>query len=125
MCYVSETKPKDLVDGAVKGLVDTLGDPYCQYLKEYEEIDNEIKGYYVGLGLSFEVQNNRLVVTAPILGTPAYKAGIVPKDIIVKIDGKSTEGMSHSEAISLMRGKVGKKVKLTIVRSNVLDPINF
>ncbi|GHT33617.1 peptidase S41 [Endomicrobiia bacterium] len=125
--YVSETKPEDLAVGAIKGVVAALKDPYCQYMeeKEYEKFKNELEGYYVGIGLISKVQNDRLVVILPMLGTPAYKAGILPKDIIIKIDGKSTKGMPYSEAVSLMRGKVGKKVKLTIVRSDVLNPMEF
>ncbi|GHT53669.1 peptidase S41 [Endomicrobiia bacterium] len=127
LCYIAETKPEDLAVGAVKGVVAALKDPYCQYMeeKEYEKFKNELEGYYVGIGLFSEVQNDRLVVIVPVPGTPAYKAGILPKDIIIKIDGKSTKGMPYSEAVSLMRGKAGKKVKLTIVRSDVLNPMEF
>ncbi|GHT58581.1 peptidase S41 [Endomicrobiia bacterium] len=123
--YVSETKSEDLAVGAIKGVVAALNDPYSQYMED-EEFKNEIEGYYVGIGLRSEVRSDdRLVVIAPVPGTPAYKAGIFPKDIIIKIDGKSTEGMPYIEAVSLMRGKAGKKVKLTIVRSGVLNPIEF
>ncbi|GHT39016.1 hypothetical protein AGMMS49593_09350 [Endomicrobiia bacterium] len=112
--YFEEINPEDLGDGIIGGLIGILDDGYSNYFKENNEVYNLLEGYYVGLGLSFEVQNNRLVVTAPILGTPAYKAGILPEDMIIKIDGKSTEGMSHSEAVSLMRGKAGKKLSLQL-----------
>jgi carboxyl-terminal processing protease len=121
--YVLQTKPKDLVVGAIKGVVATL-DPFSCYMdeKEYKKRKDETEGYYTGIGLY--IMNNNLTVL-PIPGTPACKAGILPKDRIIKIDGKPAVGMSNSEATGLMRGKVGKEVKLTILRCNVLDPIEF
>ncbi|GHT48700.1 hypothetical protein AGMMS49936_11320 [Endomicrobiia bacterium] len=66
-----------------------------------------------------------MVVVTPIPGTPADRAGILSVDIITKIDGKSTKGMSSDKAINFLRGEVGKSVKLTVVRSGVANPIVF
>jgi carboxyl-terminal processing protease len=120
--YVSQTKPKDLIEGAIKGIAATL-DPFSGYMdeKKYKEMKKKTEGSYGGIGLYVDT---RLTVL-PMPDTPACKAGIVPKDRIIKIDGKSTVGMTSDEAAGLMRGKVGKKIKLTIVRYNVLDPIEF
>jgi carboxyl-terminal processing protease len=126
--YVSETKPEDLVVGAVKGAVSTLKDPNSRYMgeKAYKKHKSEMKGSYGGVGIIIRLENNDgITVILPMHDTPAYKAGILPGDRIVKIDEKSTIDMSSDEASDLMRGKPGKKVKLTVARDNVVDPIEF
>lgn len=125
--YISETKSEKLVDGAIEGAVAALIDPYNYYMKEeeYSAFKDALAGGYTGIGLCPEVRNDRLVVVTSIPGSPAHKAGILPGDTIIKIDEKSTKGMSGNKAISLMRGEVCKKVKLTIIRSGVVDPVTF
>ena len=124
--YVDETKPKDLVTSAIKGMVQTL-DPYSQFMDEkaYKEMKTETQGSFGGVGLRITMQDNILTVLTPIPDTPAYFAGILPDDKIVKIDDKSTEGMSTDEAVKLMRGNPGTKVKLTISRKGVKDELEF
>ena len=124
--YVDETKPKDLVTSAIKGMVQTL-DPYSQFMdeKSYKEMKTETQGSFGGVGLRITMQDNILTVLTPIPDTPAYFAGILPDDKIVKIDDKSTEGMSTDEAVKLMRGNPGTKVKLTISRKGVKDELEF
>ncbi len=115
--YVDETKPKELVMGAISGIVKTL-DPYSQFMDEkgYKEMKTETQGSYGGIGLRITMQDNILTVLTPIPDTPAYFAGILPDDKITKIDTVSTEGMSSDEAVKLMRGNPGTKVVLTIFR---------
>jgi carboxyl-terminal processing protease len=124
--YVSKTNPKDLAVGAIKGVVATL-DPFSQYMEEkaYKEIKNETEGAYSGVGLRIMVKNGFITVVSPLIGTPAYRAGILPEDRIVKINDKSAIEMSSDEAVDLMRGKAGKKVKIVISRDNSLDEIEF
>lgn len=124
--YVSETNPKDLAIGAIHGVVRTL-DPFSQYMEEkaYKEMKDETEGSYSGIGLRIMVKNGFITVVSPIPSTPAYKAGILPEDIIIKIDDKSAINMSSDEAAELMRGKAGTKVKLTISRANVLEELEF
>ncbi|MDR1474349.1 MAG: S41 family peptidase [Endomicrobium sp.] len=124
--YVSETNTKDLTVGAIKGVVSVL-DPFSQYMEEkaYKDMKNETEGAYSGVGLRITSKNNYITVVSPLPGTPAYKAGILPNDIITKIDGKSTSGMTTDEAVDRMRGKAGKKVKLNIARSNIFDELEF
>ncbi|WP_413852793.1 S41 family peptidase [Candidatus Ruminimicrobium bovinum] len=124
--YVDETKPKDLVTGAIRGMVQTL-DPYSQFMDEkaYKEMKTETQGSFGGVGLRITMQDNILTVLTPIPDTPAYFAGILPDDKIIKIDDKSTEGMSSDEAVKLMRGNPGTKVKLTISRKGVKDELEF
>lgn len=115
--YVDETKPKELVMGAISGIVKTL-DPYSQFMDEkgYKEMKTETQGSYGGIGLRITMQDNILTVLTPIPDTPAYFAGILPDDKITKIDTVSTEAMSSDEAVKLMRGNPGTKVVLTIFR---------
>lgn len=124
--YVSETNPKDLAVGAIKGVVRTL-DPFSQYMEEkaYKEMKSETEGSYSGIGLRITEKNGYITVVSPIPGTPAYKAGILPEDRIVKIDDKSAIDMSSNEAANIMRGKAGTKVKLTMSRDNTLEDIDF
>ncbi|MDR2676541.1 MAG: S41 family peptidase [Endomicrobium sp.] len=124
--YVSEVSSKDLITGAIRGIVNTL-DPFSQYIgkKAYKELKNETKGIYSGVGLRITVKDDFITVMSPLTGTPAYKAGIFPEDKIIKIDNKSTTGMSIDKAAKLMRGVTGKKVKLVILRKNFSDMIEF
>ncbi|MDR1245263.1 MAG: S41 family peptidase [Endomicrobium sp.] len=124
--YVLEINPKNLTVGAIKGVVDSL-DPFSQYMEEkaFKDMKNETEGAYSGVGLRIMSKNNCITIVSPLPGTPAYRAGILPNDRIIKIDGKSTNRMSTDEAVELMRGKVGKKIKLTISRSNTADELEF
>lgn len=124
--YVSETDSKDLAIGAIHGVVRTL-DPFSQYMeeKDYKEMKDETEGAYSGVGLRIMVKNGFITVVSPIPGTPAYKAGVLPEDKIIKIDDKSAINMSSDEAVKLMRGKAGVKVKITIARENVKEDLEF
>lgn len=108
------------LDGAKAGLVDSLGDPYTTYLtkKQAQELADDLKGNLSGIGAEIGFRNKQLSVIAPIANTPAAKAGLQPKDIIVKIDGKDPSGLSLEEAVSKIRGEAGTAVTLTIVRGN-------
>jgi carboxyl-terminal processing protease len=124
--YVSEINPKILIVGAIKGVVATL-DPFSQYIEEkaYKNMKNEMKGSYNGVGLRVMIKNDFVTIVSPLPATPAYRAGVLPEDRILKIDGKYTAGMSSGEAVNLMRGKAGKKVKITISRDNVPGELEF
>jgi carboxyl-terminal processing protease len=124
--YISETKTEDLAVEAIKGMVGSL-DPFSQYMEEkaYKDMKNETEGSYGGVGLRITFKDNFITIISPISGTPAYKAGILPEDRIVKINGKSAVGMTTDEAVKLMRGRAGSKVKLTLSRNNVLELIEI
>jgi len=125
--YVKDVSDKKLIQGAIKGAVESLDDPYTKYLTEEEAkmLGEEMNGEFDGVGLYVGLKENKVTVIAPIEGTPADKAGLKAGDVIIKVDGKSTEGMSLDEAVSLIKGEKGTKVVLTIVRANVDKPIDF
>lgn len=108
------------LDGAKAGLVSSLGDPYTVYMtkKQAQELADDLKGSLSGIGAEIGFRNNQLTVTAPIANTPAAKAGLQPKDTIIKIDGNDPTGLTLDEAVSKIRGKAGTDVTLTIVRGN-------
>jgi len=124
--YVETTKPKDLVIGAINGVVRTL-DPYSQFMDEkaYKEMKTETQGSYGGVGLRIMMQDGILTVLTPMPDTPAYYAGILPEDKIIKIDEQSTENMSSDEAVKLMRGNPGTFVVLTISRPKAKEELVF
>lgn len=124
--YVEEKENKDLVIGAIRGLVRTL-DPYSQYMteKDYKDMRTETKGSFGGVGIRITIQNNELTVVTPMPDTPAYFVGILPDDKIIKIDGKSTQDITSDEAVKLMRGNPGTKVVLTIFRPSTKEELTF
>ncbi|MDD4169712.1 MAG: S41 family peptidase [Desulfotomaculaceae bacterium] len=108
-----------LVDGAIKGLVNSLNDPYSVYLepKTFAQLQEQIKGSsFGGLGILVGIKEQYLTVVRAYQGTPAAKEGIMDGDIIVKIDDHDAKGIDLDTAINLMRGPVGSQVKLTIDR---------
>lgn len=122
--YVEETDDKELLHGAIDGMLGRL-DPYSQYFdaSEYEQFQKRTKGQFVGIGIEVgEIPGIGLQVVAPIEGSPAYKAGIRAGDRILKIDGKPTSEMKVSDAIEHIQGKPGTSVTLTIDRAGVDGP---
>jgi carboxyl-terminal processing protease len=108
-----------MIYGSVGGLVDSLGDPYSEFLvpdvsKRFLE---DIKGTFEGIGAEIGInKNNKLTIIAPLEGTPAQRSGLRSGDEIIQIDEKMTVDMTIEEAVSLIRGEKGSKVKLTILR---------
>jgi carboxyl-terminal processing protease len=117
--YVEEVSTKELVQGAINGMLASL-DPHSAYLTpdDYKELQVETKGSFGGLGIEITQREGMLTVVAPIEDTPAYRAGIQAGDIILRIDGEFTKDMSLLDAVKKMRGKKGTKVRLTIKREN-------
>lgn len=122
---VDKTDPKKLVYGALQGMVNTL-DPFSQFMppEEYKEMQTETSGEFGGLGIEIAVKDEHLTVISPIEGTPAEKAGIKAGDLIVKIGVEKTDGMSINEAVKRLRGKVGTKVTITILRAGLAEPFD-
>jgi carboxyl-terminal processing protease len=124
--YVEPEDEQKLIQGAIKGMVQSL-DPHSSYLtkEEHQDLLSETKGSFSGVGVEITVRDNVLTVVSPIEGTPAYKAGIQAGDKIVKIDGKLAADMTLSEAIKSIRGEKGTKVTLTIMREGAEKPLEF
>ena len=117
--YVREVNPKDLVLGAIEGMLSSL-DPHSSLMKpdEFKELEVETKGSFTGIGIEITIKDDVLTVVAPIEDTPAWRAGLKPGDKILKIDEKSTKGMKITDAVKLLRGPKGTPVKLTILRGD-------
>lgn len=115
--YVDEVKNKDLIYGAIRGMMDTL-DPHSSFMPPdvFKEQNNETKGKFGGIGIEIGMKDNILTVVGPYEDTPAWKAGIKPNDRIVKINGESTKGMSIQDAVNKMRGKQGTDINISIYR---------
>src|SRR3569832_2227721 len=125
--YVEPVKSKELVYGAIKGMLNTL-DAHSAFMppEVYKEMQVDTKGEFGGLGLQIGTKDNKLVVIAPIEGTPADQAGIKPGDIILKVDDHAlSKETSLMDAVNKMRGAKGTKVNLTIQRESVKEPLVF
>lgn len=123
--YFEEIDEKLVLDGAINGMIEALGDPYSDYLNEEEarQLNESISSSFEGIGAEIQEQDGYIAVVSPIKNSPAEQAGILPKDKITAVDGESIQGMSSSEAVLLIRGEKGSAVNLTIVRQGVDDPI--
>ncbi len=123
----STTLAQDRVYGSIKGLVDSLGDPYSEFFTpvESEAFETELSGNLEGVGMTVGFKEGALTVIAPLKGSPAEKAGVLAGDIIAKIDGTDSLSMNVDAAIKLIRGPKGTTVKLTMLRKDAKEPIEI
>jgi len=122
--YVDEVNTKELIQKAIQGMVQSL-DPHSSLLplEAYEDLQIDTKGKFTGIGIHITMQDGFVTVISPIEDTPAYKAGIKARDRIIKVDGESARDLR--EAVKMMRGPKGTKVKVTILREGVKKPLEF
>jgi carboxyl-terminal processing protease len=122
--YVDEQKvdPNNLVEGALRGMFESLDDPHTYYLspEEMRELDDTTTGRFGGVGLIISKVERGVEVVAPIEGTPAYKQGVSAGDLIVAVDGKSVVDLNIDEVLSILRGEPGSTVTMTILRGKSL-----
>jgi len=117
--YVDEKTPRDLIYGALKGMLSSL-DPHSQFMDpdEYKDLKTETEGKFGGLGIEISIKDNLLTVIAPVEDTPAWRAGIKAGDRIVKIGQDETRDMSLDDAVKKLRGNPGSKLTITILRES-------
>lgn len=125
--YVEDVEPKVLIEGAIQGMFMKL-DPHSSWMRadDYQQLEKETEGEFSGIGIHIILDKNRiLTVAAPIPGTPAAKAGLLPWDRIVEIEGESTEGISLLEAVKKLTGPSGTKVSIGIYREGTPEKLTF
>jgi len=124
--YADEVKPKDLIYGALRGMLSAL-DPYSQFMdpQTYNELKVETRGSFGGIGIEIAIKDGLLTVITPIEGTPAWKAGVKTNDQIVKINSELTRDMALSDAVKRLRGIPGTAVKMTILREAEKKVLEF
>lgn len=122
--YVDEVDDKELLEGAISGMLSSL-DPHSAYLppKDFKEVEEHTTGEFGGLGMEVGMEDGFVKVISPIDDTPAQKAGIQAGDLVIKLDGEPVKGKTLSEAVKIMRGKPGTELELTIVRKGEDAPI--
>ncbi len=123
--YVEEVKDKDLIEAAISGMLQSL-DPHSSFLSadDYSEMQVKTKGTFGGLGIEITSENGIVKVVSPIDDTPAYKAGMLPGDLIIGVDGKSIRGLPLNKAVEKLRGPVGSIIKITVLRKD-RDPFDL
>ncbi|MFA4992244.1 MAG: S41 family peptidase [Candidatus Omnitrophota bacterium] len=124
--YVEEKKSKDLMYGALKGMLSSL-DPYSQFMdpETYNEMKIETEGEFGGIGIEITIKDELLTIISPIEDTPAYKVGLKPGDKIVKINNEITKDLSLVEAVKKLRGKPGTTVSIVVLRESEKKLLDF
>ena len=125
--FLGSADEQKMVYGAISGMVSSLGDPYTFFMtpEEANRFNTDLKGQFEGIGAELEPKDGYLVVVSPLASSPAEKAGIMPNDIITKIDGVDVGGLNFYDAVDKIRGKKDTVVALTIVRSGFSEPKEF
>jgi carboxyl-terminal processing protease len=124
--YVEDVKEKDLVYGAIEGMMGEL-DPHSQFMRPevFKALKEETTGEFVGVGLELAVKDDRLLVVAPIADTPAERAGIRAGDRILSIDGVAMHDVPLEDAVRRLKGEAGSKVTLVVAREGVAAPLRL
>lgn len=124
--YVEETNTKDLVYGAIRGMINSL-DPHSGFMEPdtYKELQVDTRGKFGGIGIQIAIRDKQLTIIAPIEDTPGYQAGLKAGDLILKVDDTYTKDMDLMSAVKLMRGEPGTKVTLMIMRKEFKKPQKF
>lgn len=125
--YVDPGTEEDLYVGAAKGIIEKLDDPYSSYLTPQEIKDRieSLQGKFGGIGAWVGYRDGYVIIIKPIKGYPAYKAGLLPYDKIIEVDGVNVVGKSLDKVVSMLKGDPGKEVKILIKREGVDEPLTF
>ncbi|HEY9009383.1 MAG TPA: S41 family peptidase [Devosia sp.] len=124
--YVDAPDERELIHAAIQGMLTSL-DPHSGYLEpvDYSEVQEDTSGEFGGLGIEVTMEEGIIKVVSPIDDTPAAKAGVLSNDYIVELDGQQVLGLTLDEAVAKMKGPVGTKIKITLVRDGVDQPIEM
>jgi len=119
--YVAKIGTDSLLAGAIDGMIDALHDPHTDYLNrtEYDALLESTKGEFSGIGATIGRRNEQITIISPLEGNPAYRSGLLPGDVILNVDGVSTEGKSVDVVVKEIRGEAGTRVVLTIQRAAI------
>ncbi|TAL37398.1 MAG: S41 family peptidase [Spirochaetes bacterium] len=125
--YVEKIDPKQLFYGAIRGMVQALGDPFSRFLNEedFAELKEETSGKFVGIGVEITARDGEIVIISPIEDTPAMRAGLRAGDIITAVNGTEIKNKSVGEIIKLIRGIPSTSVRLTVKRESADEPLAF
>lgn len=124
--YVKPVTRKELINNSIKGMIEQL-DPHSTYLtpEDYKEMQVDTAGKFSGIGIEISMEQGRLTCVTPIEDTPAYKAGMLAGDLILEINGESTQDMTLEDAVKRIRGKKGTTVKLLILHKDATKPLEI
>lgn len=125
--YVDSFEERKIFIGAIRGALNSLNDPPTRFLdeNEFKELQDETRGAFGGLGVEVTYSDGSILIVAPIDDTPAKRAGLMPQDRIIEINGTPTKNMTMTDAIKIMRGEVGTNVTIKIKRPTEKDPFTL
>ncbi len=125
--YYQDIDQDALVEGAIKGMVNSVGDPYTVFFnaEEYEDFNDDGQGNYVGIGVIVGIKEDRIVVITPFEGSPAFKAGLRSGDFITKVEGVEYKGTDLDKAVSVIKGEEGQPVTITIMRDGIEEDVTI
>lgn len=124
--YFQEVDQEKLINGAIDGMLESLDDPYSDYMSQEDakNFHQSLSSSFEGIGAEIQERDGFIFIVTPLKGSPAEKAGLQPEDKIMSVDGKSLQGMSTTEAVALIRGEKGTDVKLSILRQGGEKPVD-
>jgi carboxyl-terminal processing protease len=125
--YVEKVEQEKLVEGAIQGMLSVLKDPYSVYMDKEtsQQFTQTLESSFEGIGAEVGMEDGKIVIVSPFKNSPAEKAGLKPHDQILKVDGKSVEGLDLNKATSKIRGKKGTTVKIEVARKGLKEPLTF
>ncbi|SPT85327.1 carboxyl-terminal protease [Niallia circulans] len=125
--YVENVDKQKLEDGAIRGMLATLEDPYSVYMDQEaaKQFEQALDSSFEGIGAEISIEEDKMIIVSPIKGSPAEKAGIKPQDQIISVNGENVEGKDLNDVISQIRGEKGSKVELEIKRATVDKPLKM